>query len=100
MNPADIKVIYSSLNSLCGLAMTAKCITKGSGRRGIILSQQSHDVVDIPHAGCNARFHGRCNTESLVNSAEVVMNGVQGNRMAKVVHFLAESVRQPRKPAH
>jgi len=35
-----------------------------------------------------------------VNSAEVVMNGIQSNRMAKVVHLLAETVCQSSEPAH
>lgn len=35
-----------------------------------------------------------------MNSAEVVMNGVQSDRMAQVFNLLAEPVREPRKSAH
>lgn len=50
--------------------------------------------------GRKPSFHSGGNTESLMNPAEVVMNRIQSDRMAKVFNLLAESVRQPGKPAH
>lgn len=35
-----------------------------------------------------------------MNSAEVVMDGVQSNRVAKVVHLLAETIGKPRESPH
>jgi len=41
-----------------------------------------------------ADFHGGSNSEGLMNLAKTVMNGVQNNRVARVVHLLAKPVGQ------
>jgi len=46
------------------------------------------------------RFHRGCNTQTRMNSTEVVIPEVQGNRGFQVRQLLAERVREPRKSSH
>ena len=48
----------------------------------------------------DSRFHRWRNSQRLVNPAEVVEHVMQRNRMAVIVHFLTESICEPREAAH
>lgn len=48
----------------------------------------------------HARFHRGCNSQCLVNAAEVVVHEVERDGVLVILNFLGKSVRQTREPAH
>lgn len=49
---------------------------------------------------CDTRFHRRCNAQSLVHAAEIVVHEMKRDGVSQVINLLGESVCEARKAAH
>jgi len=56
--------------------------------------------LQSPNVIGQTRFHRGCDSQRLMNAAEVVMGKVQLDRVALLLQLLATSVCQPRKALH
>jgi hypothetical protein len=49
---------------------------------------------------CHSSGHGRSDSQSLVNPAQIVVSIVKGNRGNVIFEFLRDSIGEPGEPAH
>jgi hypothetical protein len=70
------------------LARIARCIIETCG----------HQFADSPHMIRDPERHSGSLANSLMHATKIIMRDVQANGGDVMIKFLAETIRQPRKP--